>query len=149
MATPTGLYMNIVSCSTVTEETSPVTVALTKLIDIELDGKSVQEVFYGDNVSYPVAIRNVMKTREITLVGGDLVKLLSIKEDVYVTITVVIGDMLNGGGAGSGALQIVAKHAKRGSSPISATNNKVANGRLKFACAGDTGDTDPIAVTVL
>lgn len=141
----TGLLMNWTGVQAVTEEVSPVTTTLTKITDVEIDGKSTQKAFYGDANSFPIAIRNVMKTRTIKLVGGDVKKLLAISEDTPVTITAILNDLVNGTGAG--ALTIVAAHAKRESSPYGAKNNEFGQATVTFHCYSADGTTDPITVT--
>src|SRR4051794_25135870 len=102
--TPSNLFMNW-SSVTVVYGATPTTITLTGVTNVEIDGKSQQQVFYGDARAFPRKIRNTQKTRKVTIHGGDVAKLLSIPEDTPCTITAVLDDVDNGHAAGSGALQ--------------------------------------------
>jgi hypothetical protein len=135
--------------SSVTVAYASTTITLTGVTDVHVDGRSVQLAFYGDARQFPRILRNVQKTRKVTIVGADVNKLLSIPEDTAVTITAVLDDALNGHASSSGALSIVASNAKRETSPFSGKNNQFAEGSVTLNCDGGAGDTDPIAITVL
>lgn len=124
-------------------------IVITEVLDIEIDGRSVQKAFYGDNKQFPAQLRNTQKTRSIKIVGGNITKLLSIPEDSECTITAQLLDAINGATAAGGGILITAVRAKSEGRPFKATNNEYATGDLMFNCSGGTNDADPITITAL
>ncbi|MDQ3168424.1 MAG: hypothetical protein M3P94_07225 [Chloroflexota bacterium] len=141
-----NVFMNWTGVSaTPTNPVGPA-ISLGEITDVQIDGKSVQKAFYGDARRFALLIRNTQKTREITIVGANIAKLLTIPEDAECTIVAILNDVTNG--EGSGALTITAVRAKSGSRPFQGANNEFAKGTMKFACAGGVNDADPISIAV-
>lgn len=144
-----NLYMNWTSASVTPASGSAIVVDETT--NVEIDGKSVQEVFYGDNRKFPKLIRNTAKTRKITIETGNIGKCLAIPEDVPCTIVVTLCDAVNGSATGGGAITVTAKNAMLETKPFKGANNKFAGNTLTFNCAGDdstTADSDPITIVL-
>lgn len=143
----TGLYMNCSSCVVTPSGGSASTVD--GIVGVTLRSASQQRLFYGDARKFAKNLRNVMKTRGITLHGGNLKKLIDVPEDTPCTVVITIDDVVNGAAVSGGGLQITVSNAKRESLPIEAKNNDYALATLDMNCDGGSGDTDPIAVVVL
>lgn len=137
----TNLFMN---WSSVTVAYGATTVTLLEVLDVQLDAASQQEVFFGDARKFPRLIVNTAKTRGITIIGGDVYKLLTIPDDTVVTVTAVLNDAKNG--SGSGALTLTLSNAVRAKVAGSGPNNKFAGGSVAYSAFADVNDTDPLAI---
>lgn len=146
--TPTNLYMNW-SDATVTPPSPGTVTTVGEILDVSIDGKSVQETFFGGNRKFARLIRNTAKTRKIVISTGDVGKCLTIVDDVPNTIVVTLLDAVNGIGVGGGGITITAVNAVLEDKPVKGSNNKFGGGTLTFNCYGDGSDTDPVTVVVL
>jgi hypothetical protein len=145
--TATNLFMNW-SPATITPAGGSA-ITQDEVTNVEIDGKSVQEVFYGDNRKFPKLIRNTAKTRKLVIETGNIGKALTIPEDTPCTIVVTLCDAVNGTTTAGGAIVITAKNAILETKPFKGANNKFAGSTLTFNCYGDdsvTPDSDPITV---
>lgn len=148
-ATKTNLYMNwtgVVVTPTPYDGTSATAISVGGVVDVQIDGKSVQESFYGDARKFARLIRNTAKTRMIKIVGGEIEKLTSIPEDTPCTVVAVLNDAING--TGVGAITFTMTLGLRQDLPIGGQNNKFARGEVTFNAHGASNDTDPLTLAV-
>ncbi len=141
-----NLFMNWGTTTVTPTAPSGVAIAIDTILDVKVNGKSMQKAFFGDNLQFARLMRNTQKTRSITIVLGNVKKALDIPEDAECTVTAVLLDAING--SGSGAITITAVRAKLEGKPFGGKNNDYAGAELTFNCAGGTNDADPITVAV-
>ena len=141
-----NVYMNWGTTSITPTAPSGSAITLDTILDLKVNGQSVQKLFYGDNRAFARLIRNTRKTRTITIKLANVGVLATIPEDAECTISAVFLDAINI--AGSGAITVTAVRAKRGSSPFGGQENEFGMGEVTFQCAGGDNDTDPVTIAV-
>lgn len=141
----TNLYMNWTGV-TVTYGTSPTTINLSEVVDLEVGRKGEVKRWTADAGVFAKALAVKNKTRTITIKGGAINLLASVPEDTLCTIVGVLNDLNNG--TGSGAITVTAVRGTVTSNPFKGQNNEFGLGDLEFECSSVDGTTDPITYAV-
>lgn len=147
MANVTNLFMNWTSVTVTPDGGSAITIK--HVTDISIDGKSVQETFYGDARKFAALIRNVSHSRSLQIASGDAKNVVLIPTNVPCTVAAILNHAEGGAGAASGGLSIALVNAMAGDKSIKGSNNKYATPGVSFAAFGNANDEDPLTITVL
>ncbi len=143
----TNLFMNWTGVTVTPEGGSAITIK--HVTDIMIDGRSVQEAFYGDARKFAALIRNVQHTRTLQIKSGDATNIALIPLNTPCTVAAILNHAEGGAGAGSGALSISLVNGMCGGKNIGGTNNKFAAPGCAFSAYAGATDTDPLTITVL
>ena len=104
-----------------------------------------QLMAFGDAKLYPTLIVNVENSRTITIVGGDVSKLLQLGADTVFTVVLILNDAKNG--SGSGALTVTLVDATIAEDSHSGQNNEFGQSSVTFVAYSTDGTTDPLTVS--
>lgn len=147
-----GLYMNWVNTTIAYTPSggSLTTVSVTEVLDVEPDIHTKQEMFFGDAKKFPVLIIPTERSRSLKITTGNPAALLPIPENVPCTVTTTLLDAASqSSAAGSGSVTLTLVNAMKKSVGVKATNNKIGGSTIAFEAYGNTGDTDPLTITIL
>jgi hypothetical protein len=115
-----------------------------EIMGIKIMRGAKQLAAYGDAKFFPTLLINVERHRSITLVGGDVSKMMQLNPDTLFTVVIVLNDAKNPGG--SGTLTVTLVDALIETDEHGAQNNDWGMSTVTFNAFSVDGIVDPLTV---
>jgi hypothetical protein len=121
-------------------------IALNEVTDIDWDLGGEPEAWYANGSRFPRLVLVPKYSRNVTVSGGDVNKLLTVPLDTDGTFTTTLRDAKNG--IGTGALTFTLTPCKVVQQPNQGSTGKFATGKISLMAYASDGQTDPLTFAV-